>query len=134
MREIAITLRQGEFEVRDDGRGIGLHRAGYVENLMGTLTGGPGPVQLHGVGLAMVAASVPRLEVESRRDGEVFRLVFEWGVPQGGVARQPAPDEARGTRMIAFLPDRGAEPDMSELARQIDAWKSMHPDLIVHVR
>src|SRR6478609_7187530 len=80
---ISIVLDGNGFTLEDDGRGIGLHRAGYVENLLGTLVGGPGPVQLHGVGLSVVAASLQSLAVQSRRGGQLWTQSFSRGVADG---------------------------------------------------
>jgi hypothetical protein len=60
VREITISLNRDGFAVEDDGRGIGLDRDRYVDTLMGTPVGGPGPVQLHGVGLSVVASKAKR--------------------------------------------------------------------------
>ncbi|MBC7603563.1 MAG: DNA topoisomerase IV subunit B, partial [Ramlibacter sp.] len=75
---IDVWLTPRSFTVGDDGRGMGLHREGYVTNLMGTICGAHGEVQLHGVGLSIVAASSPSLEVESRRDRKLWKQSFAW--------------------------------------------------------
>lgn len=77
-RHVDLWLRPESFTVQDDGRGMGLDREGYVEGLMGLLVGRPGVVQLHGVGLSLIAASTPRLEVESRRAGSLWKQSFAW--------------------------------------------------------
>jgi len=134
VRAITITLDAGGFTLEDDGRGIGLHRQGYVENLMGTLVGGPGPVQLHGVGLSVVAASVPKLRVESCREGQVWTQSFAWGLPEGPIGQRPASTPATGTRMVVTLPAGAPDVLSAELDAQVAVWQARHPGLSIRVR
>ena len=67
VKRVDMWVHMRSFTIQDDGRGMGLDRPGYVESLMGLLAGRGGEVQLHGVGLAIIAAATPLLTVESRR-------------------------------------------------------------------
>ena len=132
-RRAEVWLRPDSFTLQDDGRGIGLHKAGYVEALMGILVGGPGAVQLHGVGLALVAASTPRLDVESRRGGSLWQQSFAWGVANGPPVQQPASDDT-GTRITFVGASASTEIEAAALDAQIAVWRARHPglEIVVH--
>jgi DNA gyrase subunit B len=131
-RRIDVWLRPESMTVQDDGRGIGLDREGYVEGLMGLLVGHPAAVQLHGVGLSLIAASTPRLEVESRRGGTLWRQSFAWGVAEGPPLRQPAGPQT-GTRITFLGRASSPESELAEVAAQIDRWRRWNPELTIAV-
>jgi DNA gyrase subunit B len=134
VRVIEVGLEPGGFTMEDDGRGIGLHRPGYVENLLGTLVGGAGPVQLHGVGLSLVAASVPKLSIESRRNGHLWTQSFAWGMPEGPVTREPLAEAASGTRIAVSWASGMPGVSAADLQPAIDAWTARNPGLTIRLR
>jgi DNA gyrase subunit B len=93
--DIQIYLqRDGGLRVEDDGRGIpvGIHPTEGVSTVQVVMTilhaggkfGGGGYTVsggLHGVGISVVNALSSRVETEVRRDGSVWRMAFESGVP-----------------------------------------------------
>ncbi len=118
--EIEVTIHDdGSVSVSDDGRGIPvdtheeydrpaleviltvLHAGGKFDNKSYQVSGG-----LHGVGVSVVNALSKRLETEVKRDGAVFRHVFEAGEPVGDMerVREMEPDEETGTE-IRFWSD-----------------------------
>ncbi len=118
-REIQVVLRaDGAVEVTDDGRGMPVdihpeHKVSGVELILTRLHAG-GKFNhdnyafsggLHGVGVSVVNALSSWLEVEVRRDGEVFRQRYEGGEP---VTKLKAVDTVgkrnTGTR-VTFSPD-----------------------------
>jgi DNA gyrase/topoisomerase IV subunit B len=130
---VDVWVRPESFTVQDDGRGMGLDREGYVEGLVGLLVGRPGTVQLHGVGLSLIGASTPRLSIESRRGGRLWKQSFAWGIADGLPLQEPCGPET-GTR-ITFDRSAGSSAfDLVELSRQIDLWREAHPRLkiVVH--
>jgi DNA gyrase subunit B len=129
---IDVWLRPGSFTVQDDGRGMGLDREGYVEGLLGLLVGHRSAVQLHGVALSLVAASAPRLTIESRRAGSLWRQSFAWGIADGPPRREPADGEA-GTRITFDAQDRSSAVDRDELLAQVDLWREWNPGLTIQV-
>ncbi len=133
VQEITISLHRDGFALEDDGRGIGLHRPGYVDNLMGTLVGGPGSVQLHGVGLSVVAASLAHLAVQSRRGGQLWAQTFAWGTPEGPPTHEPVLDTKTGTLMVARLAPGASVVTASDLEPQLAVWCSRNPGLVIRV-
>jgi DNA gyrase/topoisomerase IV subunit B len=131
-RRIDVWVRPGTFTVQDDGRGMGLDREGYVEALMGLLAGRAGAVQLHGVGLSLIAASAPRLDIESRRGGSLWKQSFALGIADGPPLREPAGPET-GTRITFDAQDRSLEVDRAELLVQVNLWRESHPELTITV-
>ena len=131
-QRIDVWLRPESFTVQDDGRGMGLDREGYVQGLMGLLVGHPGVVQLHGVGLSLIAASTPRLEVESWRSGILWKQSFAWGVADGPALREPAGPQT-GTRITFVGQASSPEVELAELAAQINRWREWNPELTIVV-
>ena len=132
-RRIDLWLRPQSFTVQDDGRGMGLDRPGYVEGMMGILVGRSDVVQLHGVGLSLIAASTPRLELESRRGASLWKQSFAWGVAEGPPLRQATGPE-KGTRITFVGPVSSAEVEAAELAPCIDRWRQQNPGLTITVQ
>jgi DNA gyrase subunit B len=116
--KISVTLRaDGGVEVIDDGRGIPvdrmektkrsalttilttLHSGGKFEQGAYTVSGG-----LHGVGISVVNALSTRLEVEVRRDGNVYTQDFSIGKPKAKDPKKDRPIKKTGTT-IRFWPD-----------------------------
>ena len=114
--------------MQDDGRGMGLDRSGYVEGLLGTLVGRSAEVQLDGIGLSMVAALTPKLEVESHRGGSVWRQSFEFGIASGAPSQAPCGPET-GTRIARTGLPPLAEADVVSLAAQCEFWRAANPAL-----
>ncbi len=114
---IEVTLLpDGGVRVRDNGRGIPvdlhpgeqrpavevvhttLHAGGKFDSKSYAVSGG-----LHGVGVSVVNALSARLEVEVRREGNVWRQAYEKGDPVTPVIKGEATTE-RGTA-TTFWPD-----------------------------
>jgi DNA gyrase/topoisomerase IV subunit B len=129
-RRIDAWVQPGLFTLQDDGRGMGLHRDGYVESLMGLVVARSGVVQLHGIGLSLIAASTPRLAIESRRDGRLWRQSFSWGVADGPPASEPGGRDT-GTRVTLATAPGAPDVDPAALAVQIDLWRASHPGLAI---
>ena len=113
--EVTI-LADGGVKVVDDGRGmpVAMHPTEdkpTVEVILtilhagGKFGGGGYAVAggLHGVGSTVVNALSERLEVEVRRDGYVWNMNFEKGVPTGELTRGEESSET-GT-IVTFWPD-----------------------------
>ena len=120
--EIEVFIcEDGCVRVTDDGRGIPvdehpsegrsalevvmtvLHAGGKFDKGSYKVSGG-----LHGVGVSCVNALSERFEAEVRRDGALWRQVYELGAPLGPVEEvRPLRDgEGTGTE-ITFWPDTG---------------------------
>jgi hypothetical protein len=105
-----------------------LDRESYVEGLMGLLVGRPGAVQLHGVGLSLIAASTPRLSIESRRGASLWRQSFAWGIADGPPLQEPAGSET-GTRITFYAQARSS--DLADLLVQVNLWRKWNPELTI---
>jgi DNA gyrase subunit B len=116
-RFIHVTIHvDGSISVWDEGRGIPVdlhpesgksalelvmtkvHAGGKFDHDSYKVSGG-----LHGVGVTAVNALSEWLEVEVRRDGQLWRQEFEKGKPTGEM-RVLGPAKTTGTR-VTFLPD-----------------------------
>ena len=132
-QRIDVWLGPESFTVQDDGRGMGLDREGYVESLMGLLAGGPGNVQLHGVGLSLVACSSSRMEIESRRGGILWKQSFAWGVADGPPVREAGGSET-GTRITVVGRASSPEAELAEIEAQVGLWRKRNPKLTIAVQ
>jgi DNA gyrase/topoisomerase IV subunit B len=126
---IDIRIQPRSIVVQDDGRGMGLHREGYVENLMGLFGARAGAVQLHGVGLSLVASSTPRLMVESRRGGRIWTQTFSWGLADAPPSSTALDDGGTGTRVTVEVAPGSPDIDAVEVMAQVDRWRKLHPGL-----
>jgi DNA gyrase subunit B len=120
-----IIHTDGSLSVEDDGRGVPvgphksgkdalevvytvLHAGGKFEGSAYKVSGG-----LHGVGASVVNALSIRCQVESHKNGNMYRQVYEKGIPQGAVEKiGPTP---RSGTTVTFKPDTEIfkEPGMS---------------------
>lgn len=115
---VAIELlADGGCRVTDDGRGIpvDIHPKTGKSTLETVLTvlhaggkfGGGGykvSSGLHGVGSSVVNALSTRMIAEVVKDGQLYRLEFATGVPQGELKKVGKTDRPQGTS-ITFYPD-----------------------------
>ena len=110
-------LADGGITITDDGRGIpvDVHPKTGKSTLETVLTvlhaggkfGGGGykvSSGLHGVGSSVVNALSTKFIAEVVKDGYLYRLEFETGVPQGDIKKVGKTDRPRGTS-ITFYPD-----------------------------
>lgn len=135
VRRVNVWLAPEHLAVQDDGRGMGLDRDGYVEGLLGTLVGQSAEVQLHGIGLSMVAALTPRLEVESQRNGTLWKQSFKLGIASGAPSQVPCGSET-GTRITLTGLPPPTEAEAVSLAAQCEVWRVANPALaiVIHER
>ncbi len=115
-KNIIVTIHtDGSLSVEDDGRGVPvgphksgidaltvvytiLHAGGKFEGSAYKVSGG-----LHGVGASVVNALSIRCQVESNKNGTLYRQIFEKGAPQGPVENL-GPTSKSGTT-VTFKPD-----------------------------
>ncbi len=114
-RILVVIHSDGSLSVDDDGRGVpvGPHRSGKdalevvytVLHAGGKFEGGAYKVSggLHGVGASVVNALSIRCQVESHKNGMLFRQVYEKGIPQAPVEKI-GPTTRTGT-VVTFKPD-----------------------------
>ena len=115
-KRILIAIHaDGSLSVDDDGRGVpvGPHKSGKdalevvytVLHAGGKFDGGAYKVSggLHGVGASVVNALSTRCQVESHKNGTLYRQTFEKGIPQGPVEKI-GPTSRTGT-VVTFKPD-----------------------------
>jgi DNA gyrase subunit B len=100
---ILVTInRDGSCTVEDNGRGIPvdpmpqygksalevvmtiLHAGGKFDKSTYQVSGG-----LHGVGVHVVNALSTTLQAEVFRDGQVYEMIFQYGIPQGSLHQHP---------------------------------------------
>lgn len=110
-------LADGGVTITDDGRGIPvdthvktgkstLETVLTVLHAGGKFGGGGYKVSsgLHGVGSSVVNALSTKLVAEVVKDGQLFQIEFETGVPKGPLKKLGKTDRAQGTS-ITFYPD-----------------------------
>lgn len=112
-----VILEDGSLKVTDDGRGIPVDKhaktgKSTLETVLtvlhagGKFGGGGYKVSsgLHGVGSSVVNALSDRFVAEVVRDGRLYRIEFERGVPKGELQKVGKTDRPQGTS-ITFHPD-----------------------------
>jgi len=129
---VDVRLTSHSCALEDDGRGIGLHREGYVAGLVEQLTPRRRHVAIHGLGLALAAMSSPVMTVESRREGYRFVQSFAWGVAQGGVEREDW-NGPGGTCIRFALANDAPAIGAADIAAQVEQWRIGHPGLTINV-
>lgn len=115
-KRILVTIHaEGSITVEDDGRGIPtelhasgksalevvmtvLHAGGKFDNTTYKVSGG-----LHGVGASVVNALSSHCSVEVKRNGAIFKLNFEKGIPTGPLVKV-GETKTTGTK-TTFKPD-----------------------------
>jgi DNA gyrase subunit B len=85
-----------------------IHAGGKFDRASGYKTGTGG---LHGVGITAVNALSEWLEAEIRREGHVWRMEFQRGIPTSDL-KKLGTTETTGTR-ISFRPDEDIFPDIN---------------------
>ena len=117
---IQVTLhKDGSLSVRDDGRGMPvdihpeekisgveviltrLHAGGKFSNKNYQFSGG-----LHGVGISVVNALSLKLNVEVRRDGDVYAMSFKHGAPVGKLKKTGTVGKRNTGTLIHFWPEK----------------------------
>lgn len=141
--EVTI-LADGGLRVRDNGRGIPvnehptehkpavevvmtiLHAGGKFGNGGYAVSGG-----LHGVGVSVVNALSTRMETEVRRDGYIWHISFENGVPTGPLERGAQTDEHGTTQTFWANPDifETTHYDFETLRRRFRQMAFLNKDL-----
>ena len=129
-RHIDMWVGPEQIALQDDGRGMGLARHGYVENLLGTLVGQSSEVQLHGIGLSLVAAVTPLLVVQSGRGGVYWRQSFEFGVAIEPPTRAASGPSAGTLITLSGLPPL-SQAGIANLAAQSSVWQAASPGLAI---
>jgi DNA gyrase/topoisomerase IV subunit B len=83
----------------------------------------------------MVAALTPKVEVESQRNGSLWKQSFEFGIASGPAAQVPCGSET-GTRITLIGLPPPSEADVDSLAAQCEVWRAANPALtiVIHER
>lgn len=141
--EVTI-LPDGGLRVSDNGRGIPvnehptekkpavevvmtiLHAGGKFGNGGYSVSGG-----LHGVGVSVVNALSTRMETEVKRDGYIWRIAFENGVPTGPLERGEETEEHGTTQTFWANPDifETTQYDFETLRRRFHQMSFLNKDL-----
>ncbi len=129
---IDLSLQPRSCTVQDNGRGMGLEREGYVVGLLEQLAVRRSEVALHGIGLAIIAMSCPRLVIESWRKGFLHTQSFAWGIAQGDVQSEPSTG-ATGTRVTLTIADDAPDIDSGQVVAQVELWRQAHQGLAIEV-
>jgi len=114
---IATILSDGGMRIDDDGRGIPVDKhpktgKSALETVLtvlhagGKFGGGSYKVSsgLHGVGSSVVNALSDKMIAEVVQEGQLYRMEFARGIPQGELQKLGKTDRHRGTT-ITFYPD-----------------------------
>jgi topoisomerase IV subunit B len=148
-REIDVTLHaDGSVEVVDDGRGMPvdvhpkykvsgveliltrLHAGGKFDRSSYNFSGG-----LHGVGVSVVNALSDWLEVEVKRDGQVYRQRYEHGKPVSKLTVVDSVGKRNTGTRVHFMPEAGyfdsPRVSVSRLAHLLKAKAVLCPGLKV---
>ncbi|MFQ3346476.1 MAG: topoisomerase-4 subunit B, partial [Candidatus Azotimanducaceae bacterium] len=118
-QEIEVTINQdGSIEVQDDGRGMPvdihpehkisgveliltrLHAGGKFDNENYSFSGG-----LHGVGVSVVNALSDWLEVEVKRDGNLYRQRYVRGEPVTKLEKVDTVGKRNTGTRVRFIPE-----------------------------
>ena len=112
-----VILQDGGIRITDDGRGIPIDKhaktgKSTLETVLtilhagGKFGGGGYKVSsgLHGVGSSVVNALSDKMIAEVVKDGQLYRIEFERGIPQTELKKIGKTDRPRGTS-ITFYPD-----------------------------
>lgn len=112
-----VILQDGSIMITDDGRGIPVDKhaktgKSTLETVLtilhagGKFGGGGYKVSsgLHGVGSSVVNALSEKFIAEVVKDGQLYQLEFERGVPKSDLKKLGKTDRPQGTRII-FRPD-----------------------------
>lgn len=142
---IEVVIREdGAITVSDNGRGIPvdlhptehkpavevvmtiLHAGGKFGNGGYAVSGG-----LHGVGVSVVNALSTRMETEIKRDGYVWRIAFENGVPTGPLQRGEETEETGTTQTFWANPDifETTDYDFETLRKRFHQMSFLNKDL-----
>lgn len=134
----------GSVSVEDNGRGIpveekdgepvvnvimtSIHAGGKFDSDAYEVSGG-----LHGVGVSVVNALSVKLETIIKRDGQVYRQVFNDGIPQGLETLRGLEEDEDSGSMVRFWPDGDAfetlEFDYSTIRSVLENLAYLNPEV-----